>query len=426
MRPRWRRGVPPRDYVQFCTSLRRENANSVTLDYSEANTVALTARLPSRLFCNFTGWCAPRHRHRAASSAFMPGAADGAPEAAVLGRQPAAIAGSPETPTRQGRPKTFAVVIKGPLLAFTHTVITFYGEHMDSSSTAIIFSHNNGSCYSQARAKGLASLAARFPNFASTIQPTPPRLGHNFRNAQREACYYGALFAVRTFQAEFIFMHRHDTVFQTMSILADLVDLLKTQPPATVDIPGGRVGLCPFQTQFTDAYGKFSLDDHCMFGRSEAVLHFWSTSNVLYNSSADSWSKTKDNPRRYCSAPGVESDNGYSWVMDDYIRRQIAPPPNTKSLIEQRAFVLNPEAWGHVCLRGRGNLRVSLPCNTSLNRMSFRRIAPAAPFGVFRQCRRLERLYDCSTVGEVQGRVDTPRWACFATHTSCREKMAAL
>mmetsp|Transcript_786 Transcript_786/g.1613 ORF Transcript_786/g.1613 Transcript_786/m.1613 type:complete len:321 (+) Transcript_786:432-1394(+) len=313
-----------------------------------------------------------------------------------------------------------AVVIKGPLLRFTVNVIAFYLSRFDSNTTAVVFSHNNGSCLKKPREAVLQMLAAKHSNFASSLAPAPPVEGYNFRNFQREACYYGTLLAVQRFNADYVFMHRHDTVFQAPTVLTDLVRILRAQPPPSVRSPGGRFGLCPFQTQFTDFYGRFALDDHCMFGRPKALLHFWSISNSFYNNSLATWSDSRvNNTRRGCRAPGPESDNGFIFVMEDYKRFGTPIPKDTKELILQRAFVINPEAWDHVCLRGRGDVPLQLPCNTSYNRMSPKIIAPVAPYGVYKQCQAQRELYDCSTVGDVKDGAATPRWACFARHTAC-------
>jgi hypothetical protein len=319
--------------------------------------------------------------------------------------------------------KAFALIIKGPLLTFTVRVIEYYATRF-GDETGIVFSHNNGTCYGARRATVLRELEAKHANFVSTIQPAPPELGHNFRNAQREATYHGVRLAVQAFRAKYVFMQRPDTVFQKPSMLTDLAALLAAQPPPAVPVVGGRVGICPFQTQFTDFYGRFALDDHCMFGAPEAVEHFWSTSNEFYRASAHAWSGQMNNSRHGCRTPGVESDNGFIWVMAD-ARRGIPPPADTRELIAQRMFVINPEAWDHVCLRGKGNRDVRLPYDTTHNMMSFAKIRPAAPYGVFAQCTKQAQLYDCSSVGDVQARTDTPKWACTAQHTSaCHDGLA--
>ena len=250
-------------------------------------------------------------------------------------------------------------------------------------------------------------------------------------------------------------MHRHDTVFQTPSVLADLAALLLSQPPPAVPLPAGRLGMCPFQIQLTDFYGRFHLDDHCQFGRPAALLHFWSTDNTYYNASADSWAPSAAIPfaaQRGCKVPGVESDNGWTWVMDDWVRSGIEPPRDTQEpgphtcgalphrapsprctaddvyhachrhqLIVQRLFVINPERWDHICLRGHGKRELRLPADARRNNvMRPSRLAPAAPYGVHRLCVEQNATYDCSGVGdEVQNATKTPRWTCIHHNSRC-------
>ena len=186
-------------------------------------------------------------------------------------------------------------------------------------------------------------------------------------------------------------------------------------------MPGGRIGFCPWQFQFSDAHGRYHLDDHCTFGRAAGVLHYWSTDNIFYNSSADEWSRRHGNLRTpdHCRGPGAESDNGFIWVMDDSVRRGLPPPANTSELIAQRAFVLNPASWDYVCMRGRAQRNISLPAPAALSKMQPAILAPLNPFGVHRQCRERARYYDCAQVGPVQNRTDTPMWACVASNTRC-------
>ena len=98
-------------------------------------------------------------------------------------------------------PRMYAIVVKGPLLRFTANVLSYYASR--AKDTVVIFSHNNGSCFTPVRAAVLRGLERRFaPNLASTIHPMPARRGLNHRNVQREACYHGVRLAIQAFRAQ--------------------------------------------------------------------------------------------------------------------------------------------------------------------------------------------------------------------------------
>jgi len=391
--------------VQFCLSMRlHADGSGLVFDYSASDNIALSMKLPRQLYCALTHWCG--------------GPANGSSNVAAY----APPSNEPEESDGPREPKTFAVVIKGPLLRFTVNVIDYYASQLlNASNTAVIFSHNNGSCLTPWARMTLRELGARYSHFAYTLQPAPASSGANFRNFQREASFYGALLAVRLFRSQYVLVQRPDSVFQSASLFPDLHALLQAQPPPSVPMPGGRVGLCPIQTQLSDVYGRFHLDDHCMFGRSEAVLNFWSVSNQYYRAGAAAWSHTVGNKLRLgCPFPGAESDQGYIWVLDASTRLGIPPPASTAELLQQRAFVLNPEAWKHVCLRGKGGLDQKLPVSTEHNVMTARVVSAYNPYSIPRLCEKKEMVFDCSAVpAKVRNETHSPRWACKKVHTKC-------
>ena len=417
--------------IQFALSLRHggpgEGGSDLLVDIGAGDQLGLTARISRHTFCNFTAWCtAGMERQLGFGGVIAPdrGGGPGGVRKKASGNAARPAVSSPRLFGKRrffGKLK-FAIVIKGPLLTFTQDVIEYYGTHL-TDSTAVIFSHTNGSCYTPRTRQKLRQLKLRYRSFAYTINPEPSHLGLNYRNVQRESTYFGTRLAVEAFGAEYIFMQRADSVFQKTSMLSDLEALLHALPPPTVPMPGGRVGLCPMQFQLTDAYGRFHLDDHCMFGRPEALLHYWSLSNSYYASDKPAWSAAL-NPRRGCSAPSVESDNGFIWAMDDHDRRGLPLPLSTRDLIAQRGFIVNPVAWEHLCRRKRSHNHLLLPVNASqlsaLNVLKPENVRRAAPLGVNRLCVELDQLYNCSLVDDAVGRrTDTPKWPCYASNTRC-------
>lgn len=168
--------------------------------------------------------------------------------------------------------------------------------------------------------------------------------------------------------------------------------------------------------------GRYHLDDHCMFGTAEAVLHFWSLDNIYYSSSARAWSGAKQgNVRPGCRYPAVESDNGFIWVADDLARRGVPMPHSTRDLLKERAFVFNPEAWDYVCRRKHTSTHLSLPVDSAtFNKLNPKSMLTMVPFGIHAQCKEERFLFNCSGVADgIQNRTDTPRWACSASNTRC-------
>ena len=157
-----------------------------------------------------------------------------------------------------------AVVIKGPLLPFTRSLLTFYLERLfleHSGDTGVVFSHNNASACSDT-IDFLEQLGAAHPrNFAWVLAPAPPKQGYGYRNTQREAVANGISLAVQRWQVNFLLVQRPDSAFQHAETLTGMTTLMHSLPPPLVGGRAwGRIGFCPFQTQLTDAYGLFHLD----------------------------------------------------------------------------------------------------------------------------------------------------------------------
>jgi len=260
--------------VQFALSLRRCPASSVRgtnagvassvasgaaahcesgdllTDIGASDAAAFTTLMTRHAFCHFTHWCDSSKRD--AATARSPSCAR-PPAVAPILRGPL-LASTLGGPTR-----TYAIVIKGPLLAFTEDAIDFYARTLAADDVAIVFSHTNGSCFTTSVLERLRQLAQRHANFAWTIVAEPLRLGESYRNVQRESTYYGARFAADAFDAQYVFMQRADSVFQAPNFLADLAQVLQALPPPSVPMPGGRIGFCPTQLQLTDTYGAIAL-----------------------------------------------------------------------------------------------------------------------------------------------------------------------
>ena len=105
-----------------------------------------------------------------------------------------------------------AIVVKGPMLAFTRAALAHYLESMPA--VGVVFSHNNGTGGSACSVPFLEQLSRRFPaTFDYVIAEPPPRLGLGFRNAQREACYHGVRRAIERWSPRWILVHRPDGAF---------------------------------------------------------------------------------------------------------------------------------------------------------------------------------------------------------------------
>ena len=315
----------------------------------------------------------------------------------------------------------YAIVVKGPLLAVTRLVLSYYLETIGpnlSSTTGVVYSHNTGACLSAEVRAHLADLEARHVNFAAALEPPPPRSGLGYRNVQREACFRGAALALARWRVDYILVHRPDAAFQHPLALPGLAALHDAQPPPQ-DAPlrpEGRVGVCPFQVQLTDFYGRFHLDDHCIFGRSTAVLRYWSLNNPSYNASLPYYvphpSPTHHSVRSACRVPGPESENGQLWVAQDEVERGAPPPRDTRTLIVERMWVIDPEPWDYACTRDRPPDRPALPLDP--RRYGFRWPPNAArtPFGVLNLCPRSDGQYHCANALDVRNRTDAPNWGC--------------
>lgn len=192
----------------------------------------------------------------------------------------------------------FAIVIKGPLLPFTRRLIHYYLERaIDRSTTAVVFSHNTGTCAVNETRHFLEAVHREHANhFAWELAPPPPHLGYGYRNAQREACARGASLALARWRVSYILVHRADSSLQRVAGLEDLAAVVRNFPRSDPGDSGrigvgggvggggfgrggglfrGRLGFLPYQTQLTDFYGRFHLDDHVVFGRAADVVHFW-------------------------------------------------------------------------------------------------------------------------------------------------------
>lgn len=371
------------------------------LDFGAADTAALTLRVGRAEFCrfvegNFTKWCECERRGGGGGE----GGRDArdmrsAPDQASSSQGPVLTPStSIDAKAGSGRGFVAAIVIKGPLLPFTEDVIAHYATTLPSD-VAVVFSHTNGPCFTAARLQTLRHLARVHPNFEWTINAAPPSDGANYRNVQRESTYYGVRFAAEALGARDVLMQRADSVFQNASrLFSDLRRVRDALPPPTVPMPGGRVGLCPTQMQLTDTYGRFHLDDHCMFGSAEALLYFW---------------------KRLLRPAGrgvVERGDGKRAA------RLQAPGGRVRQRLNSGCATAS---WGHVCRRKRTNQRLHLPVDPDkFNVLSPEIVGRAAPLGVYAQCTAREFTYDCAGVGDdVQARTDTPRWACSASNTHC-------
>ena len=87
---------------------------------------------------------------------------------------------------------TYSVIVKGPLLPFTRSLLRYYlDELFPRSGTGIVFSHNNASTCADT-VDFLESLTrAHHRTFAYVLAAPPPRQGYGYRNAQREAVANG-------------------------------------------------------------------------------------------------------------------------------------------------------------------------------------------------------------------------------------------
>ena len=355
------------------------------------------------------------------------------------------------TPTAEAR-LTYAVVIKGPLQPFTRAALSYYLASpggVDRTTTAVVFSHNTGSCATNSTTNFLSQLVVEHAgSFGVVLTRPPPHRGVGFRNYQREACYFGALYAVRRWRVEYILMHRADGAFQKVRLaLPGLALLLSSLPSPPARLTGGRLGWCPYQTQLTDYYGRYHLDDHCTFGPATAFLRFFSPYNPFYRRSLKVSTRLPKAMlshlgaplRRACSVPGPEAENGVLWAMwDAYEHPEDLPLPNsTQALIFERGAIFDPAEYEHVVTRDHALPQgKSLPVNPRAYtfRAPGRLAAARAPYGAFTVCVRRSltvfnapsnatlKIYECpASAAEVHNQIGTPSWPCpdSAVHTNC-------
>ena len=313
-----------------------------------------------------------------------------------------------------------AIVIKGPLLPFTRLVLRYYLERLfvGRARAGVVFSHNNASACDDARRFLNALQQAHPETFAHVLAPPPPRQGIGYRNSQREAAAHGIALAARRWRdLEYIMVHRPDAAFQDDRTLTSLASVLQRSPPllAPAGPTWGRLGFCPFQTQLIDAYGKYHLDDHCVFGRVEPMARFWSLDNPLYRRELPASTELPDGarpPSGGCAVPGPESENGQLWV-GWAAREGVAAPSSTLALLAERAFVINPSAYEYVALRNHPARRTEslrLPLDVHLFG-NFRTSSQSTPL---RLCMRRAHTFDCSSLAlnaSFEGR-ELPAWPC--------------
>jgi hypothetical protein len=152
------------------------------------------------------------------------------------------------------------VVVKGPLLRFTREVLKFY----TSRGLHTVYSGRRDGCLSPSDLAFIDALdTANHSIFAHVLSEQPPRDGYAYRNSQREAAHAGIALAVQRWAARLVLVHRSDAAFQgetaarAFSALYDAqAKLLALVRPAGA---WGPLGLSPFQTQFTDYFGRYHL-----------------------------------------------------------------------------------------------------------------------------------------------------------------------
>ena len=140
-------------------------------------------------------------------------------------------------------------------------------------------------------------------------------------------------------------------------------------------------------------------------------------------------------------------------MRHDEATRHLGVPSSTRDLLTQRAFVIDPWAWGHVSRRGHGNdlewpegliapnsrwadgaqaLAAEDACTLpfrepkAVDLLSDAMLNQSAPYGVVRQCTRSGGTFDCSAVGDVSSRSDSPQWGCSAASTKCAQVVETL
>ena len=175
----------------------------------------------------------------------------------------------------------YAIVVRGPMLAFTRVALSHYLQTLPG--VGVVFSHNDGCAGSHEALHFLRELSDRHSNtFDFVLAPPPPRLGLGYRNAQREATFYGVRRAIDRWRPRWVLVHRPDSAFVLRALvdgaanqnhtvygrgrhafIANLARVAEAQPPATP--PAGpitqasrgkqrhprRLGVCPLQIPLT-------------------------------------------------------------------------------------------------------------------------------------------------------------------------------
>ena len=296
-----------------------------------------------------------------------------------------------------------AIVVKGPFAPFSIDVMQLYFN----MGLRVVFSHND-ECLSNASRRVLDRWQeTHHQHFTYILRKPPLHVGFNHRNAQRESIHFGVRHATQTWPVvRYVLVHRADAAFQREGFLDDIQRLYLEQRKVR---PQVRVATCPFQLQFTDAYGRYHVDDHCLFGEIGAVLDYWTLDPRLYDA-ASPYSVVAF-PRKQCDFPASESETGTLWVRTLYGHDERRMPSSTLSLANLHILVLHPKTWGYVSRRGKSWARLSLPCAPRHDTMTYAKVAAAAPHSPLAMCRSVDAGYFDCVNATASARPD-PFWGC--------------